>query len=423
MPPKNPEYSYYLDKIKKDKKYLGLSLCPQYLQEDPKFVVKALNYGIHYDFIPDIIRDNEEIIKKAFSLNIQNMKYFSEAILHDLKWAKYFVSENGLALEYLKAFQHDSEIYEMARKQNNLSLVFAKNENNLDANYYLEALAKDSRLYFKLPEDIKTHEQILSNVLFKDPSIYFNLPKSLQNQENVVLDTLKYLKDKTLLKKLLTNLDNKFFNHFNIMSLAIEKSDDAFLLASEELKQNDKFILKSLLHNPMNLEYAPLKFKQDKKIVLECMNQYVVSFKFADVSLQNDPEVATKAVLTMPTMISYVSQELKKDYSFMEPLLEKRPNLYKHLPQEMKDNKEIFEKYFNLDPNIFADACSTIRNNPIYAYDAIKFNPNLIDSLGLGLKKDMEGKVKKELVLTVLEKLKLECMINSPNVSRTKLKI
>jgi hypothetical protein len=369
-------YKYYLNQIKKDRTGSGLNLCPQYLQEDPAFVVKALNYGIHYDFIPDIIRDNSKIVKKAFALNVKNMKYFSKNILNDEKWATYFVSENGLALEYLKNFQNNDTICNLAMTQNSLAVVFSKKDNVSHPEKYLDALLKEESLYFSLPDEMKNNEQILACVLFKKPNLYFHLPKNLQMQESVIIETLKHLKDNKLLTTLLNNLEPQHLNNLTIMNLMAEKNDDAIKFASETVKKNEQFILKCIFHNPLNLEYAPSEMKKNKALVLQCIDIYATSFKFADESIRKDTEVATKAISNMPTLIAYVDDELKANYAFMEPLIEKRPFLYKYLPSDIKDQASIFEKFFNIDKRIFADACEEIRNNPHYAYEAVKAHDN-----------------------------------------------
>lgn len=383
------DYTYYLNQIKKDKSKQGLKSCPVSMREDPDFILKALPY-IHYNTIPSIIADNEKLIKKAYSLDFYNVQFFSNFVRSDIKWAKYFVAQNGFALKYLQAFQNNEEICQMAINNNIASLAYVKNDSLKNNDEYIKrAIWEKPQVFLSLDEDKQKNPLFIEQALFKEPSLYFQLPIKMQKDEFTILQALKYIKPKEQLKKIMANFEEQHFDNKNIVLASIEKIDWFLNHASLRLKQDDEVIQKALARSPMNLEFLLPHYQDNIHIVRLCVENYGISIKFASERLKADKGMVHIALENAPLAMEYISSTLKNDLHFMLPLLEKKSYYYKHLSDELKQDRALFEKHFKLDVSVFSCAYEGFRNEAQYAIEAINKNNALFEHVGKRLKNDL----------------------------------
>lgn len=241
--------------------------------------------GIGFSFVPDHIKDNDEMALIAISIYTQPFEYFSDRLKHDKKFLVRAMAKNYGILKYL------------------------------DNKY-----AEDKTFIKKVLND-KSVRTILNKKSFArdlDASILDSAYMMKEIIEKADFENFRYASDR--LKK------DKFFL---IEILSIAPQIYKFLYNFYDDKD---VTLAAVRVEGMNLQRASLRLKENKNLVLEAVKNNPHSIQFADESLQEDKE-----------LWSYVT----KDNNYYCNLVNPRNGLRYDIPMLMSNDPMYYIKYID----------------------------------------------------------------------------
>jgi hypothetical protein len=101
--------------------------------------------------------------------------------------------------------------------------------------------------------------------------------------------------------------------------------DKLFYNISQELTQDQAFILAAVTQKGVALEYADDKLKKDPTIVLAAAEQNRFALEFADQKLKEDPDFIVGAMISNPMVIVCADDNIIKAEYFQQPLAQACP--------------------------------------------------------------------------------------------------
>lgn len=213
--------------------FLRHDQIPPLFMSNKKFILKTLEVSDFYDFLPEILKKDEEVLRVVLKQRPELLKQLDpkqitrELILVALK------SCGGL-LEFFGAFKDDEQIVFAAVKNDSSSIKFASDRLKADRKFVRRVLRYDCK---------------------------------------AILQHLKYDEDQDIC----------------LECIKIQVAN--FAEISQRLQNNRDFVLKAIKINPDVLEFVPDSFQADKGIVLEAFTIKPETLNYATVKLQREIRV------------------------------------------------------------------------------------------------------------------------------------
>lgn len=198
-------------------------------------------------------------------------------------------------------------------------------------------------------EDLQRNVQLLSLALEKQPDMLLGIPKKTQKELslNVIKNAVKevtstkylqtldkeILNNKEIAKEILTRF-GVYIRFFNddikddkaLVTLACQTSPEAFLSASNRLKNDPETVYMAVKAYTENIKFANERFRVDYGFggdVCEYGNGMVL--KHVDDRLKSDPSVIRRAMKNNPLALQYATDDIRRDVRFFKDIFLKHP--------------------------------------------------------------------------------------------------
>ena len=172
---------------------------------------------------------------------------------------------------------------------------------------------------------------------------------------NYKVDKIQYLENLCFISKYFTIVDDYYepdlsdfieiFENAEFILYAIRQGNKAFQYASEELKNNKKFILEVIKNNTWNigniLNYVSKVFFDDRDFVLELVKLNGMSLDYASKVFRKDKEIVLEAVKQNGMALYSVSEELRKEKDVVLESVKQNGNALRYTSDEIKNDKDI----------------------------------------------------------------------------------
>jgi hypothetical protein len=456
--------------IQKALPYIHYNTISETLKDHEGLIKRAFILNFHnLEFFPKHIKENKEWAKYFVSQNGLSLKYLTK-FQDDKEVCQKAINQTLLALPYIKhSLKDDNDLITRAIWEDAHIYLSLSLEKQKEHSFIEQVLFKDATLYFQFPSIIQKDEAVTLQAL-KAMKAKVHLNKLISywdethfNNKNIVLASIEKIegflayvgddikKDEDVINKALSH------NPMNLAFLSHDKQDNDTLVkfcvqshgmslqfASERLKADKKIVSIALNSSPGAMAYAchtlkndlafmqPLleqktyyyqylshELKENRALFEQIFQKDKEIFPYADIHFRSEAKYAKEAIYKNASLFEHVGDNLKNDMIFMTEFLDKKATFYQYLSYELKQDLALFEKYFKKDKTIFICSSEQIKNNPYYAYQALKTNTKFFDYLGSHLKKQMNQKKYDNTTLALLEKLQLESILE-PHASKTK---
>jgi hypothetical protein len=162
------------------------------------------------------------------------------------------------------------------------------------------------------------------------------------------------------------------------------KEDAAFVLQVSErhqvlqhipnsnLLEDDKFVIKILKNQPLDLKYASFQPKNDKETIIHCVKKNFMSFVFAPFVLKDDYDFVMELSEIDLRVFKYASNRIRSSPELMRKSVEKDKRFLQFIDDSLKSNVDLFKdiieedgdyvKYFNpsfIKEEIWLIACKS----------------------------------------------------------------
>lgn len=330
----------YIEKYKKYKsKYLSLKkiqkggdITKEQILENPLLL----------QYAPDIIKNDEDMIKYVIEKYPLFLRYASERLKNNKNIVKLAIDKDPFAVNYRgTCLQDDKEIVMYTIEKNSYMLKYAGDKLNNDECIVIYAVRdKPVTLQFA-SERLKNNKNIVMLAIDKDPFTLQYASEQLKDDENIVFS-------------------------------AIIQHPLTLQYASERLKDQEQ-ILKWALTKSHIINDSPLKFTSDrlrniKYVVKWAIEVYPYALLYASEQLQNDKEIVKYAISIDPSVFQYVSVKLKKDKDFIKENIKNNAALLFYANGRLRRNKLFVSELMDINPIAL-----------IYAHENLHKSPDLLE--------------------------------------------
>lgn len=203
------------------------------------------------------------------------------------------------------------------------------------------ALIREDPDNFTKLRDIEEYGFDLDPVIKEDHTILENIDKNLLNDKSFMMEMVQINPFTLMYASEWQKMDKE------LVITAMDIDTFAFSMASDELKDNENFILEYMKF--ATLDYSWLLFisdrlKNDKAFSLEIIKYHSNVLKLLSDEMRDDETVVLAAVSKHPSSLEYASSRLKKSRSFIFKLV-KENERYSNGPlsyasRELRGDKE-----------------------------------------------------------------------------------
>lgn len=261
-------------------------------------------------------RENEEYCEKAVKLNRSAIFYVAENLLNDRDFMKKLISADSEITRY---------VGEVLKEDVN----------------FLEELLDEKLIKINQWKGELTKELVLKYIY--DISIY-QLDDDLLADKEVLLKVLymNSVNASKLIKKLVENEFYGFTNDRDVMNVALNvmtmdteyqfENDDTYKLLSDELKNDNSFIIETANGGSNILKYLTEKQKDDKELFMELVKIKGDNLDYASDRLREDKDLIIEAIRYSKYYSgwSYIPKNLQ-DEDIMQEINDKKLRIVKDM--------------------------------------------------------------------------------------------
>ena len=181
-----------------------IQIVPKWVTQDEEMMVIAAKRNIALlQFADDSLKNNQVFMMSVIQIDGIAIKYASERLRKDPAMALVAVSQNGLALEYLKDFANDIDMVIKAIRQNPMAFQYASEELRAKGKILMIALRQPISNYFSSPlehahPDHKRNRMVVSTAINQYAGALEFADPILKRDRGVVMDAAQ--QDESVLK-------------------------------------------------------------------------------------------------------------------------------------------------------------------------------------------------------------------------------
>lgn len=162
----------------------------------------------------------------------------------------------------------------------------------------------------------------------------------------------------------LYNITEELKNNRDFMLQLIENKGSLFIIeASDELKNDETFILRAMNIDLLCFKYASEGLKNNKEFMLQAIEKDCLCILYASEELKNDKDFMVQAIEKNSFCISWTSDELRNDKETMLQVVEKCSLCYECIGEELKNNTEFSMQTILKDVFYSIGASEKLKNN------------------------------------------------------------
>ncbi|MBI5798820.1 MAG: DUF4116 domain-containing protein [Candidatus Yonathbacteria bacterium] len=171
----------------------------------------------------------------------------------------------------------------------------------------------------------------------------------IEKKRTEVLRTIREMKGHEIDEEFFHSLSPEIKGDRTVILEAINKYRPALSVASEELKNDQDFVLKAMMGNDgrnfYTLQYASEKLREDGDFMLRAMGLFENPLFVLDCAtdkLRGDKQFFIKAVKIDPEALTYASHKVKNDIDVVLEAVKRDPKAFKYASGEIKDRVKKF---------------------------------------------------------------------------------
>ncbi len=222
--------------------------------------------------IPKQHRDNSYAVLKL--ILAERGQWFYDSIHDSFHFAKYVVTRNGLALEYVpNALRMNKEIVRAAVKQNRDAVKFALGKETV-----LAAVGQDGQCYHIINNSLQRDKQIIVAALRTYPNLFMDLSDELKDDKDVAMAAVKSSGVQLLY------VSQRLKNDIDVIMAAIFQNVTARVYIGYSMRENKEVLLTLM---KLDTNYLPPKIPTQLQIDEEFMNAVLQRCKSKGVTMSS----------------------------------------------------------------------------------------------------------------------------------------
>lgn len=411
---------------------------PKSLTKNKKIALMYLKLsGMNLKYFPRFNKV-KKIIKIAIEKDDESFNFIDEGLKRDNNFIKKLLKINLYVYQWIPEKTIDLSFFLIDQIGTNyfgwLSLEHKKNKDILyryiEENELIEAEI-DLKAY---PELFETEKGV--KLLMKRNGKYFSsLSENYKkNLEIVVLALNSGLSVHEITPELLEN--------YKVAKAIVENFGEWLEYLPEKFKSNYNIAKAAILNNPMSIKYLSDRQKNNPKIIEIALNKNGDIIQYLNPEFIKANEDLILLIKNYPEILGGLDN---KELKFWENILNEDCKLYKHFPNDIKKSRELSLKAVSNEHSNIRYAISEFRNDleflNIVAYDddllsEISFNlnlsnlviknPSILKRMVLNEPNNhlylstLDVENHKEILLEILEEIKIPVPILEPNFFRDK---
>tara|TARA_B100000424_G_scaffold14609_2_gene10721 strand:- start:888 stop:2384 length:1497 start_codon:yes stop_codon:yes gene_type:complete len=306
---------------------------PKKFQKNEALFLKSINSRNYYNFDKCDCTFRNKFNKKIHQKCCNNSK--------KIEFPEHIQLNKSLILRY------NFDVSRYSYFENKYSIFFNLMLNDKDV--LLNYLDRHNR--YSCPKSLITWKE--ADVSF-DPITFNVIKNSKKSCDAFIFD--KFLKDKDVCKKVITKLDVKYFELFDI-----------------SLRSELKFVEECLKINYTIFIFCSNEIKDNYDFVNEYIKKGKVIFKYASERLQNDLTLFKKYVYYYKN-IEIFPNKFKKDYKLIKEFLTNKINIFEYIDDSLKD-KELINLAIKLNCDNINFIPQTKENKLLYREKCLYYLP------------------------------------------------
>lgn len=340
---------------------------------DKKFVLKSLNItNIYphlsinniYKYLPETIRGDKTIAKKALELDPHNIS----EIPH-----KKIYGEQPFESKIESDLLNDRELIITAIKGGSSSLFL---------------------LYHELiPEKFLNDKEIALMAIKNEPMAIKFFGLNVQTDQEVALKLLK----SGYFDFISEEAKKKFGSDKKFILSTVKTYPYIFKYASPDIKADSEIIARALkLNGAKFFQYFDWleqdKFCSDINFMTNAVRIDPKSFEYASEELRDSKELAIEAIKGRDCdTFTFVSERLKGDKEIILEAIKTRAGNLGMIPEELKSNKDLILEVIKINWKSFEFVSEKLKSDINFIVEAVKINPQIYDFINPELQKQTES--------------------------------
>ena len=186
------------------------------------------------------------------------------------------------------------------------------------------ALDKDGMLLKEAPESIKKNYRLLVKAIQQNPdSLQYASP---EYRQDYCLIRTAFEKDTSSLRY----AEGRFLDDSYYMTKCIKADGMALEYASNRLKEDDNFVKTAILKTPKSIQFASERLKKNKELAYSLLlTKKDSSFiEFFSDEVKDDDRIVMKTLQLNPKMLSKVNVRFRRDPVLLLKLMKINPALF-----------------------------------------------------------------------------------------------
>lgn len=213
--------------------------------------------GSILEYLPDVDRNNREIVRTALESDPFAIEYASEDLRNDRSIVIETVRRRGITLEY------------------------ASDDLRKDKTVVLEAVKNEANAIKYASPDLQLDREVVITAIRQNAGVIYVIDKKLLEERDIALEIVKS--------------DGKYLENLN-----------------ETFRADRDIVIAAIESKPFAIEFAHKDLRDDKEIGLKVVRLNGFLLEYLSKRLRNDREVVEAAINQMPRAIEYASERLKK---------------------------------------------------------------------------------------------------------------
>lgn len=219
-------------------------------------------YGCPFEYVPEVFRDDEEVVTIAISEDPNALQFASER----LKSSREFILEAiGINPYNLIHASHDL-LNDKILIRDALSgsagwLVYAIYDPECKRLFCDEGRLYGNEIFEHLNDDLKADREFILEMVKLRGFAFINIREDLKNDREIILAALSNS------GAIIEYLSPEFQDDEEIVISALKKSGYFIRYASDRLKSNKDIVLLAIKNDPKSIEYAATEFLDDTEII------------------------------------------------------------------------------------------------------------------------------------------------------------
>lgn len=325
----------------------------------------------HLEFASDSIKNNKALLLKVL------LEKTSEECLFGSTYPASDIIEH--ASDSLKA---DREFVKACIAIDGSSIIYASPELQTDEGLIFSALTSNFSAIEYLPPEVQNNKVLLLKIL---DQIF---PLQSDVSADFLSDKLKNDKDIALAFCSIDGLNIKFFsrklkNDRDVILTACKNDGNSIQFVNKKYRDDEEIALCVLSHSTINENYLSSRLRNDLDFALKALKKnsdLELSKFFSDEVLDND-EFILLAYSENPKLFKNAPERVKHNKAIVHKLLERATDkvcyFFKYLPAELRNDDDLVLLAIAKDPNAFSYAGPNLAYNRELALDCVKRGASL----------------------------------------------